>query len=202
MRSSTAVRLRMLALSTLMVALTGCTQASHTANQPTPTPNTSITSASPTSSPTPLPLGPNGYGALTLGMTKAQAAATGLTAGTTPTGAGTCGGPSDGHLAIMPKPDPEFGWGQLYFDTNTGQLVSIQAAPGVKTPEGIGIGDSYDQLHATYPAWVPVGSGPSKIDGRGGVAIPNNPNAHYRVMVQNSKIVQLSLDSNLQRCYE
>ena len=120
MRSSVSVRLRILTVSTMIVGLSACTQGSRPATQSTSTPNTSITSASPTSSPTPLLLGPNGYGAITLGMTKAQAVATGLTAGTTATGEGTCGGSSDGYLAIMAKPDPEFGWGQLYFDTTQG----------------------------------------------------------------------------------
>jgi hypothetical protein len=39
-------------------------------------------------------------------------------------------------------------------------------------------------------------------DGRGPATVPGNPNAHYRIVVSNAKIVQLSLDSNDQDCYE
>jgi hypothetical protein len=72
----------------------------------------------------------------------------------------------------------------------------------IRTREGLGIGDTYDRLHATYPALVPVGSGRSHVDGRGRVAIPDNPGAHYRIYVSNATVTQLSLDANQQRCFE
>jgi hypothetical protein len=65
---------------------------------------------------------------------------------------------------------------------------------------GIGLDSSYAQLHAAYPTWQSI-VGPERTAGRGGVAVPGNPHAHYRI-VANKKVLQLSLDSDDQDCYE
>ncbi len=155
-------------------------------------------------------LGPQGYGRptpVTLGMTKAEALATRQTTGTSNTPEGACGGPGDGSLMGSPVPTgtsqslPPFK-GRLFFD-NAGILVAIYAFEGIKTPEGITLGSTYDELHAAYPTWHQVTeSTGDPTNGRGGVAVPGNPNAHYRIVVVDHKVVELSLDSNQQDCYE
>lgn len=89
--------------------------------------------------------------------------------------------------------------GMLVFSQNTGRLVAIYAYPGVKTPQGIGVGSTYDEVHAAYPAWKPIG--PDPTSGRGGVVVPGNPDASYRIVVLDDRVTQLSLDSH-QDCYE
>jgi hypothetical protein len=137
-------------------------------------------------------------------MTHAEAIATGLTVGTTGD-AGSCGmdGGNDGLLRTAPSPFVNalglYGW--LVFSENSGRLVAIYAFPGIHTPQGIGDGSSYAQLHAAYPDWYGT-FGTSPSDGRGWAKVPGNPNAHYRIVVAGGKVVELSLDDNHQDCYE
>jgi hypothetical protein len=132
-------------------------------------------------------------------MTRAKARATGLTTGITTSGTGTCGGPGDGYLAASPTPSNVAVVGRLFFSASTGRLVAIYAIPDVMTPQGIGLGSSYARLHAAYPTWQ--GIGPDSTSGRGSVAVPGNPHAHYRIVVQTT-VAELSLDSDAQDCYE
>jgi len=145
-------------------------------------------------------LGSDGLGDLKLGMTKAQAIATGLTTNIVGSDGG-CGSADDGYLkaaATDPHGTPDLaGW--LVFSHTSNRLVAIYAYPGVKTPAGIGLGSDYDDLHQAYPSWQPIGA--DQVNGRGGVTIPANPNAHYRIVVAQHKVVQLSLDGQ-QDCYE
>jgi hypothetical protein len=163
---------------------------------------TGFATASPSQSvPPQLPLlGPTGYGALKLGMTKAQAQPTGLTTGMTP-GAGGCGY-HDGYLVGSPNPNGTAIAGRLFFSNTTGRLVAIYAFPGVMTPQGIKLGSTYAQLHAAYPTWQPIPGGSNPHDGRGGAPVPGNAHAGYRIVVLNGKVVELSLDSDKQDCYE
>jgi hypothetical protein len=39
-------------------------------------------------------------------------------------------------------------------------------------------------------------------NGRGGVDVPGNEEAHYRIVVRDHTVTQLSLDSDQQDCYE
>ena len=143
-------------------------------------------------------LGPTGYGALSLGMTKAEAQATGLTTGITTSGKGNCGA-GDGYLAGTPTPSDVALPGRLYFSATTDRLVAIHAFRDVTTPQGIRLGSSYAQLHAAYPTWRAIG--PDSTYGRGGVAVPGNPHAHYRIVANGKVVVELSLDSDAQDCY-
>jgi hypothetical protein len=194
-------------LSALLAGgLAACTQGQPTVPASTPPPASSTASASaaasasPSESSTQPVLGPTGYGALSLGMTKAEARATGLSTGITTSGTGACGGPGDGYLAGSPTPSsPDAVAGRLVFSASTGRLVAIYAIPDVKTPQGIGLDSSYAQLHAAYSTWQ--GIGPDSTSGRGSVAVPGNPHAHYRIVVD-KKVLQLSLDSDAQDCYE
>lgn len=206
MRRFRCVRMTLLALLLPMVGLFACNEDGSTVGQPTAAPSAGATQSLatvPTSPPAMPLLGPNGFGALGLGMTRTEAIATGLTTGTVAADTGQCGGPSDGVLAGSPVAQDETDVaGRLFFSASTGRLVAIYAFPGIKTPEGIGLGSTYERMHAVYPDWNPVPFGDSDTDGRGGVAVPGNSDAHYRIVVSDGKIVELSLDSNDQDCYE
>lgn len=196
--------------STVLVGLLatgvgGCAPSVQTTGAASSTPSGawSTVAVSPTTSPTEAlpPLGPQGYGALRLGMTKAQAQETGMTAGLTTTTKGTCGGPEDGSLSgVTPSPDDTDVAGRLFFSATTDRLVAIYAAAGVATPQGIRLGTPVDTLVAAFPEWEAQEPGP--IDGRGWVDAPGNPEAHYRIVVKDGQVVELSLDSNQQDCYE
>jgi hypothetical protein len=150
----------------------------------------------------PKALGPLSYGALKLGMTKAEAVATGEAALITGT-KGDCGGATDGFLAGAPAAHPEALPGKLVFSTTSGKLVAIYAIPGAKTPEGVGLGSSYAEVHTAYPSWKPIGgsgTNGSATNGRG--SVPAGGGAHYRIVVSAGAVKELSLDSDSQDCYE
>lgn len=199
-----------MAAALLTGGLAACTKGQPDAQGSTtpPTSPMAAVSASPVASASPSrsveappTLGPTGYGALRLGMTKAEAEATGLTTGiTTSSGTGSCGGPGDGYLAGTPTPSAVSSLGQLVFSERTGRLVAIYAFGGVKTPQGIGLDHTYAELHAAYPGWAAIG--PDSTSGRGGVAVPGNPDAHYRIVTNGLVVKELSLDADTQDCYE
>jgi hypothetical protein len=208
-RTSVAV----LVLAALLAGgLAACTKDAQSTAPPVSTPQ--ATTPAPTTAPATVPppdnsppappaepphLGPTGYGAVRLGMTRAQAAATGLTAGTSKDLHGACGGPGDGRLRGAADPDGPSLEGRLFFSAMTGRLVAIYSVRGATTPEGVGLGSSYDKLHKAYPSWRGFGD---EKNGRGGAPVKGNSNAHYRIVVQNSRVLQLSLDSSDQDCYE
>jgi hypothetical protein len=167
--------------------------------------NTPSASSAPSTGATPTPsapaapkaLGPLGFGALKLGLTKAEAVATGEAALITGT-KGECGGATDGFLAGAPAAHPDALPGKLFFSTTSGKLVAIYAIPGAKTPRGIGLGSSYADVHTAYPSWQPVGG--SGTNGRGPVSTGSG--AHYRIVISAGAVKELSLDSDNQDCYE
>ena len=110
-------------------------------------------------------------------------------------------GSGDGYLLGSPTPDGDAIDGRLFFSTTTGKLVAIYAFPGVKTAQGVQIGSSYAQMHAAYPTWESI-TGDGSTNGRGGAPAPGNPGAHFRIVVLNDKVFELSLDSKAQDCYE
>ena len=191
-----------------VLVTTGCASGGPgTLPEPTNAPTTTTAAPSPTPAPTPartapagLRLGPNGFGALTMGMTKAEAVATGLTEGTS-AGDGTCG-LSDGHLlgtaAAPVAPTDVAGW--LVFSGTTDRLVAMYAYPGLTTPEGIGLGSSYADVHAAYPDWTPIA--PEGTEGRGHARVPGGAaQGSYRIVIIDDRVIELSLDVR-QDCYE
>jgi hypothetical protein len=136
-------------------------------------------------------------------MTKKQAEATGLTRGVDPNGESFCGMDyKDGLLRYVASAKNDSHTGALVFSSSTGRLVSIYAYPGVRTPEGLEVGSSYAELHRIYPSWQGVGSQDPTRSGRGGVPVPGNPKAFYRIALGNHKVLQLSIDANDRGCYE
>lgn len=174
-------------------ATTGTSAAPAASAVPsTPAPATSSAPATPAAK---LILGPTGYGALQLGMTPAQAAATKLI--TAPAGR-TDGCWRYAHLNGSPATGQSDIDGRLFFSATLG-LAAIYAYPGVKTPEGITVGSTIDEVLRAYPSWKTV-HGDS--EGRGYVRVPGNDKAAYRIEVGGGKVTQLSLQLDNQDCYE
>lgn len=139
-------------------------------------------------------LGPAGYGELKLGMTPEQAQATGLIS--EPAGSA---GTACGRYAYLKGAASNGTEGRLFFSKRLG-LAAIYGYAGISTPEGVGVGASYGQLHAAYPEWKPVDGG--EHDGRGLVAVPGNPAAVYRIEVYGGRVVQVAVQAKDQDCYE
>jgi hypothetical protein len=186
-------------LAALALTLSACVSTSPTGT-PTQPPANPSTSAAPSASPSAQlqTLGPLGYGALRLGSTKADARASGLADGLSGGSKGFCGSNGDGWLKAGPVPTDEVIAGMLFFSATTGKLVAIYAVDGVATPQGIKLGSSVSELKAAYPDWV---GGDGDLD-NGWADTPGNAKAHYRIVVRDDKVVELSLDSDDQDCYE
>jgi hypothetical protein len=185
----------------LLGALAACqTDGTSTAGgTPTPgaTASASITaSATPTGAATGSPtatepvLGPDGFGTLKLGMTRAQAEATGVADPfkSRPEG-GTCrwyshlrGASGDNGTVII---------------SETLGVAAIVGYPGVRTPEGISIGSSLAEIGKAFPAWK------MNADlGRGYATAPGNPKAVYRIEINDGRADSLTLQLVNQNCYE
>jgi hypothetical protein len=186
-------------IAALFLALSACTTSAPAPTAAPPTsasPSVSTSIATP-SSPAAATLGPLGYGALKLGATKAEAIASGLTEGTKGT-KGACGGASDGYVKGAPRPSDESVVGMLFFSENTGKLIAIYAAGDIATPEGIKLGSTVADLKTAFGTW----EAEDGVEGRGTEKVAGNAKAYYRIVVDGGKVVELSLDSINQDCYE
>jgi hypothetical protein len=154
---------------------------------PSTAPSTPSAAPSSTASKEPVRLGPLGYGALRLGMTKEQALATGL---------------------LTPFVDSEgcdgapikAGGGQALLSPTLG-IAAIQAGAKVATPEGVQIGTSLSALRRAYPGWKSA-TGDGDEDARGYAAVPGNSKAQYRIETRSSKVSSVTLQLVAQNCYE
>jgi hypothetical protein len=192
-----------------LLAVTGCTSVQHQTGEAAPAGSPGRPSASAAASATPSPthasgststdttlyeLGPNGYGALTLGMTKQQAEATGLMTRYTGPTVSTC---STARLVGTTSATPN-DQGVLWFSPTAG-LSSIFAYGSIATPEGVHIGMPAAAMRAIYPEWKAIDR---ETDGIGHVKVPSNANAWYRIEVVNGEVISVAIQSANQDCYE
>jgi hypothetical protein len=191
------------------------------ATDPTPTVSTEVpapattpapaTSAPPsTTAPAPAPtaaverdpaalvLGPDGLGALKLGMSRSEAEATGLVEPfrNEPS--------SDQCLWSSALTGAPAGEGTVLHSQTLG-VATIEAYPGVRTPEGITIGSSLAAVRSAYPGFHmfdPTGVDSNLQTGRGYAPVPGNGEAVYRIVFTDGTVVALTLQYIGQNCYE
>ena len=102
---------------------------------------------------------------------------------------------ADGTYALSVQlTDAAGGEGGVNYSNNLG-VATIDVGPGVKTPEGIGIGSSVADVESAYP-------GRTWAFDRTHVVVPGNDQADYRIAVQDDKVVELTLQFGNQDCYE
>jgi hypothetical protein len=160
-----------------------------------PASRTPPATASPTTSPPatkdPNVLGPTGFGALKLGMTREQAIATGLV-DTFPAGEGC----ASTRLKAAPK-----GEGHVTYNSERGVVAIDAYNSAMHTPEGIHVGSSRDDLLLKYPEWQEAGA--VMLDGRGYANVRGNEGAAtYRIVTEKGKVTELTLQDRRQGCYE
>jgi len=193
----TAVALAALAIGAVSGCQAGTTAraASSSTRSTTSTGTTTPGGPAGASSGAPVPadrtLGDDGIGGLSLGLSKRAAIATGLV------------GPKKTDLS---NDDCEVHTGQgdiefVYFVA--GKVSIIAVGPAIRLAEGIGVGDTYRDLHAKYPVATDDGPGRLAVDAPGAKVA-----AHYRIAVDDdvaypdSKITEIALQANDQPCYE
>ena len=180
-------------------ALTACGQDSDDTTESAPTTATSSsaakTPAAPVAAETPAPaapvLGPDGFGALKLGMDRGQAEATGLVEPfVNEPNSETCTWRS--RLSGEPEGEATVFWSE------TLGVVTIDVSEGVQTPEGIGIGSPVTAVDQAYPGWAH--SDPLL---RGAVRVPGNDEAVYRIAYNPAgTVTELTLQHTEAGCYE
>jgi len=126
-------------------------------------------------------LGPNGYGAISVGMSVARAKATGKV-GSPVGGTDLCRGYnwaySSGPVLIM--------------STKYGVYSVPGTAPGAHTPEGIKVGSTEDEVRAAYPDAV---SGPHNTVIQYAVPTKKNPANQYVFGVRDGQVVGMAVQS-------
>jgi hypothetical protein len=154
--------------------------------------------ASPSSSTTPttqaaLTLGDTGVGGLALGMTKAKALATGLVGAGVPD-------QDTGDCAMF---HGKRGIGYIYFVGGKVQIITVKKS--IRLTNGLGIGDTFAQLHRLYPdAFAGAEPGGRLYLPAPGAKIP----AEYRIGIDtgasfpDSKITEIALQGKPNGCYE
>jgi hypothetical protein len=161
-------------------------------------PTTSPESASPTQSRPPanaaLILGPDGLGALKLGMTRQQAQATGLVF---PFENDPNSNACLWRTRLRSAPS---GRGVVFHSERLG-VATIAGYPGVKTPQGIGVGSSLADVRRAYPDWHDI-TGDGDNSGRGPAKVPGSSRARYRIVTNNGAVIELNLQYADQDCYE
>jgi hypothetical protein len=172
-------------------ALSGCEAAPAATRSPiSETTPPATTSAPATSSPAVLTLDDDGIGGLSLGMSKKAALATGLLK-TKTTDAGS---PCEVHAGKRGI--------QLVYLAG-GKVSIIAVGPTIRLANGIGVGDTYAELHDADPRQASEGEGRIYLEAPG-TKIP----AHYRIGLSDgevfptSKIEEIALQADDQTCYE
>ena len=159
-----------------------------------PTGAASTTTAGGTHTSNPTVLGPNGFGALKLGMSRRQAEATGLVSDVDPKADSGC------QTTALRAGSPVSG--TVYFDGASGVVAIDARGGGVKTPEGLHVGSPGSDVSRIYPKWRSL-TDPGANDGRGYVLAPNsNDKAEYNISIGNAKVTQVMLQTHPHHCYE
>lgn len=135
-------------------------------------------------------LGPDGLGALKLGMSKDQALATGMIDEFR-----TMDGQADSACPVSAGLTGQ--GGTVWWSTRLG-VASIAPSAGVRTVDGIEVGASRQKVAQTYPGWT-LAAGE---DGHGLVPVPGNPAAVYRIEIKDDKVSSVGLQYAKQDCYE
>jgi hypothetical protein len=179
----------------IVAGLTACQPAADgndAAGSPAPT----ASAKQPVSKPVPADgqvLGPRGFGALRLGMTKAQAVATGSLSGLEDTGCWGAtisgpGAPKDGSVTIS---------------KGHGLVLIVIADHRVRTPEGISLGATLTEVKRAYPGLT---SKTGSEQSQSVAAVPGNPSAHYQFSRTEADpaatVDQISLVDNNQDCFD
>ncbi|MDM4721665.1 hypothetical protein QTQ03_19475 [Micromonospora sp. WMMA1363] len=136
-----------------------------------------------------LRLGPDGLGALKLGMSKEEARASGMIKDIE--GAGPAGEACPARAELTGE------GGTVWFSTRLG-VASIVPSSGVQTVDGIGVGSSRQSVVQSYPSWTPAAGD----NARGVVPVPGNPDAVYRIAIKDDKVSSVALQYADQDCYE
>jgi hypothetical protein len=136
-------------------------------------------------------LGPYGLGALKLGMTRAQASATGMITSWADDPDHRC---YIAHLTSGAR-------NTVYFDPRIG-VSAIVGSLDMRTPEGIHVRSTTADALRAYPDWKAAGEEPGTLDGRGYADVPGNSKATYRIAIQNGLVVSVALQDDHQGCYE
>jgi hypothetical protein len=144
---------------------------------------------------TPTVLGPTGLGPLKLGMSSKKATATGLLTPWRGTAAAGCSLYSN-LVAAHSTYD-----GNVEYSGDTG-VETIEAYPGISTPEGIHLGSTTAQMRRAYPDWTNAQDQDPHAEGVGGADVPGNTKAFYRIQTKNGKVVDLTLQVAKENCYE
>jgi hypothetical protein len=200
MNVSTSARGRVVVLSLALIGLSGCTGPSElavgSASSTSPSsssPAASSTSASSTPSPVALTLGDDGIGGLGLGMTKAQAVASGMLGAALP-------GQATGQCATF---HGKRGVNLVSFVDGKVRIISVKKS--IRMANGLGVGDTYAQLHRLYPeAYASPEPGGRLYLPAPGAKIP----AEYRIGIDtgasfpDSKIIEITLQGKPNGCYE
>ena len=131
----------------------------------------------------PLELGPVGYGDLRLGMSAAEAEATGLVT------------LEDSHGEGCTTFTAEAGDGRVlgFLDGDRGVSVLLVDELGVRTPSGIGIGVGEERVRQAYPD---AEEGPQGLRAQ----VPDLPDREYTFAFDHRRVAEMSLRLRTQEC--
>jgi len=200
---------RLAVIAAALALLTGCTSTPKTPKSPDPTPP--ATTTEPTMDPTGVPatppntphptvaaappvLGPTGIGALTLGLTRGQAEATGLVKPFQHTDDTNC----SWTTTLVAAPATSTTAGTVLASDSFG-VAAIFAYGSVGTPEQIKLGSPNAELTKAYPSASLKGS---TAHGNVSVKVPGNGAAWYRFELQNGVVTEVALLLDAQNCEE
>lgn len=144
-----------------------------------------------TRSPAPLVLGPTALGKLEIGMSAAEANATGMIAPLLPRDPTGCAA-----AELLPRGSEH----TVTYSSRRG-VISIPAWGRMSTPEGIRVGSTQAQVRQAYDDFR-MHAADAPASGRGFAGFDDGNNAHYRFSIDNRRVVELWIEHDEQDCYE